>query len=142
MMGAVARAVHEQGGRVVGVIPELLMAREVAYRAADEMIVTKDLLQRKEVMIQRSDAFAILPGGFGTLDEALEVITLRQLGVSRKPVYFLNIRGYFDGFFAFVQQMSAAGGIAPSGENLYEVVADVAGLAAILSESDTADRPY
>ena len=136
MMGATAQAVHASGGRVVGVIPEMLMAREVAYREADELIVTEGMMQRKQVMIDRSDAFLVLPGGYGTLDEALEVITLRQLGINDKAVIFLNSRGYFDGFFAFAEQMRQANGIATGDEALYGVVSDVAGLVPILGNLD------
>ena len=111
LMGAAALGAHGAGGRVIGIIPKNLMTREVAYTDADELVVTEDLFKRKEEMIRRADAFAVLPGGFGTLDEMLEVITLRQLGLHRKPIAFLNIDGFFDrlfDYFAFLVEQAVA----------------------------------
>ncbi len=105
LMGAAAVAAHAHGGKVIGVIPETLMNREVAYMEADEMVVTRTLFERKEIMIERSGAFLVLPGGFGTLDELLEVITLKQLGVHDKPIYFLTANGYFDPLIDYFTQM-------------------------------------
>jgi uncharacterized protein (TIGR00730 family) len=96
LMGAMARSVHQHGGRVVGVIPHFMRTREIAYEAADELIVTKDLRERKAIMGERAEAFVALPGGFGTLEEILEVLTLRQLQTHQKPVAFLNTAGFFD----------------------------------------------
>ncbi len=95
LMGALARAVHRHGGRVVGVIPHYLRRQEVAYEAADELIVTKDLRERKAVMEERAGAFLSLPGGFGTLEEILEILTLKQLQQHTKPVVFLNTEQFF-----------------------------------------------
>lgn len=114
LMGAVSRGVHAGGGRVVGVIPQRLMRVEVAYTEADELIVTKDLFERKQIIIDRSHGFLILPGGLGTLDELLEVMTLRQLSLHEKPIFILNIQGYFDTAFRcfdhFVAQRAAPAG--------------------------------
>ncbi len=96
LMGAVARAVHENGGPVVGIIPEALNTIEVAYQDADEMIVTRDMRERKGLMDQYSDVCVTLPGGFGTLDEILEMLTLKQLNYHEKPIIFLNTAGYFN----------------------------------------------
>src|SRR5437867_216516 len=90
LMGVLARAVHAHGGRVIGVIPDFLRAQEVAYEEADELIVTRDLRERKAIMESRYDAFVALPGGFGTLEEILEILTLKQLATHAKPVVFLN----------------------------------------------------
>jgi uncharacterized protein (TIGR00730 family) len=95
LMGALAGAVHRHGGRVIGVIPHYLRLKEVAYEAADELIVTKDMRERKSVMEARADAFLSLPGGFGTLDEILEILTLKQLQQHAKPVVFLNTENFF-----------------------------------------------
>ncbi len=105
LMGALARAVHAHGGRVVGVIPDFLRAQEVAYEDADELIVTRDLRERKAIMESRSDAFVALPGGFGTLEEILEILTLKQLATHAKPVVFLNTRGFFDPLLALFEQL-------------------------------------
>jgi uncharacterized protein (TIGR00730 family) len=96
LMGTAARASHKHGGRVVGVIPASLRKREVAYEKADEMIVTTGTSDRKEILIRESDAFVILAGGFGTLDELFDVITTKQLGYHGKPIVIVNTLGYFD----------------------------------------------
>jgi len=97
LMGAVARSVHKHGGRVIGVIPEFLRKPEIAYEAADELIVTATMRERKAIMESRAGAFAALPGGFGTLEEMLEIITLKTLRVHAKPVVFVNSGGFYDG---------------------------------------------
>ena len=96
LMGAAARGVKSQGGRVIGVIPELLNQPGIAFPQCDELIITPDMHSRKALMEKRSFAFLALPGGFGTLEELLEVITLNQLGYLRAPVAILNTNGYYD----------------------------------------------
>ena len=95
LMGVVARAVSEGGGYVVGVMPEILKDKRISYAAADEMIVTRDIRERKAEMAARADAFIALPGGFGTLEELLEVLTLRQLHEHTKPIILLNTRNFY-----------------------------------------------
>jgi hypothetical protein len=95
-MGAVARAVREHGGRTVGVIPDALRLREVADLDADELVVTPDMRSRKAEMDRRADAFMILPGGMGTLEELLEIWTSRALGMHDKPIVVLDPDGLFD----------------------------------------------
>ena len=104
-MGTLARAVHAHGGRVVGIIPEFLRTKEVAYEQADELILTGDLRERKAIMETRADAFVALPGGFGTLEEILEILTLKQLETHAKPVVFLNAAGFFDPLLALFEQL-------------------------------------
>ncbi len=96
LMGAAARGVIAQGGRVTGVIPQLLNQPGVAYPGISELHETETMHARKQKMEDLSDAFIALPGGFGTLEEVLEVITLRQLGYHDKPVVLLNAGGFFD----------------------------------------------
>lgn len=96
LMGTVARSVHQHGGRVVGVIPEALKAAGIGYDLCDELIVTRDMRERKAVLDQRSTAFFGLPGGFGTLEEVLEAITLKQLSYHAKPVLLLNLDGFYN----------------------------------------------
>jgi len=121
LMGQVARAVHEHGGRVFGAIPRALVERELAYGPADELVVTATLRQRKAEMDARADAFVALPGGFGTLEELLEVLTLRQLRLHDRPIVLLNTGGYYDPFLAMVQAMIQQG-FAPAGQGeLFEV---------------------
>ena len=90
MMGAVARSARAAGGRTIGVIPEALVAMEVADHESDEFIVTRDMRQRKGIMDERSDAFLALPGGIGTLEELVEVWTARSLNMHHKPVVILD----------------------------------------------------
>ncbi|MDX1546501.1 MAG: TIGR00730 family Rossman fold protein [Rhodothermales bacterium] len=97
LMGALARSVHRHGGQVVGVIPEALKAREgVAYDVADELITTRTMQQRKALIFTRADAFLALPGGPGTLEEFMEVLTLRQLGYHHKPIALVNTGGFYE----------------------------------------------
>jgi uncharacterized protein (TIGR00730 family) len=105
LMGAVARAVHANGGKVIGVIPHYLRKKEVAYEQADELIVTKCLRERKAIMEERADAFVALPGGFGTLEEILEILTLKQLEVHGKPIAFLNTNGFFEPLLAMFERL-------------------------------------
>jgi len=115
LMGELARSVHEHGGTVFGAIPRTLVDRELAYGAADELVVTDTLRERKAEMDAHADAFLALPGGFGTLEELLEVITLRQLRLHDRPVVLLNVAGYYDPFLAMVGSMVEQG-FAPVGE--------------------------
>jgi uncharacterized protein (TIGR00730 family) len=102
LMGAVARGAKEAGGRVVGVLPEFIRDWEVAYDRADEMMIVTTMHERKMLLQARADAFVILPGGLGTLDELGDTLDLRNLGRHRKPIVLLNQDGYYDSLLAFV----------------------------------------
>jgi uncharacterized protein (TIGR00730 family) len=102
LMGVVADAVLARGGRVIGVIPEVLLAKEVAHRGLTELRVVASMHERKAVMTDLADAFVALPGGLGTLEELFEVLTWSQLGLHAKPCGLLNVCGYFDGLLAFL----------------------------------------
>jgi uncharacterized protein (TIGR00730 family) len=109
LMGAVAMAVHNNGGHVVGVIPEFLRARELAYNDVTEMVVTPDMHERKRIMFERADAFVALPGGIGTLEELIEQMTWAQLGRHKKPVLFANINGFWDPLVDLLNHMKQKG---------------------------------
>jgi hypothetical protein len=96
LMGVLAEELHRSGGRITGVIPLALKDLGYAYEKADEIIVTDGLRERKAIMEERADGFIGLPGGFGTLEEMLEIITLKQLGMHAKPIVFLNVGGFFE----------------------------------------------
>ena len=96
VMGAAARGAHSEGGRVIGVIPEALNLPKIAYPECDELIVTPGMRERMERMCALSDGFCVLPGGFGTLYELFEILTLNQLRYILKPVAILNTRGYYE----------------------------------------------
>ena len=96
LMGASAKAIHTHGGNIVGVIPQSLLDREVGYEQANELIITTTLRERKQIMEDHADVFVTLPGGFGTLEELLEIITLKQLRQHTKPILIVNMNGFFD----------------------------------------------
>ncbi|MET0492542.1 MAG: TIGR00730 family Rossman fold protein [Actinoplanes sp.] len=102
MMGAVADGARAGGAHTLGVIPQSLVEMEVADRAADELIVTTDMGERKNLMIERSDAFITLPGGLGTLDELFEVWTTATLDLHRKPIVILDPEGFYDGLWSWL----------------------------------------
>jgi len=109
LMGTVAEAARLAGGRVVGVIPQALVDKELANRACDELQVVQTMHERKAMMAERSDAFLALPGGIGTFEELFEVWTWRQLGYHRKPLGLLNTDGYYDGLLGFLQHSVTSG---------------------------------
>ncbi len=102
LMGTVAEATREAGGRVVGIIPQALVDKEVANRACDELLIVDTMHERKALMGERADAFLALPGGIGTFEELYEIWTWRQLGYHDKPIGILNVAGYYDGLLAFM----------------------------------------
>lgn len=102
LMGALADAVLQAGGRAYGVIPDALVAKEVAHAGLTELRVVASMHERKAMMADLSDGFIALPGGWGTLEEFFEVLTWAQLGIHRKPCGLLNVRGYFDGLLSFI----------------------------------------
>lgn len=112
IMGAVARGVIEGGGRVTGIIPRFLINREGAEDSLadlDELIVTDDMHARKHRMFEKSDAFVALPGGIGTVEEIVEIMTWGQLGRHRKPMLFANINGFWNPMLAFLRHMEKEG---------------------------------
>jgi uncharacterized protein (TIGR00730 family) len=109
LMGAVADAALEAGGEVIGVIPEMLAAREVAHRTLTELHVVGSMHERKALMAAHADAFLALPGGFGTLEELFEAVTWRQLGYHAKPCAVLNVDGYYDALERFCDEALASG---------------------------------
>ena len=101
-MGTVAQACAAAGGRVLGVMPQALVDREVANNDCDELVVVQTMHERKAIMAQRADAFVAMAGGIGTFEELFEIWTWRQLGYHNKPVGLLNVNGYYDGLKAFI----------------------------------------
>jgi len=107
IMGAIAVSVHDHGGELTGVIPEFLVAREKALRGPHELIITRDMHERKRKMFDLADAFVALPGGIGTLEELVEQLTWAQLGHHRKPVLLANINGFWEPLCALIDHMKA-----------------------------------
>ncbi|NQU59974.1 MAG: TIGR00730 family Rossman fold protein [Rhodospirillales bacterium] len=122
LMGVLSDAVLEGGGEVIGVIPEFLKDLEVGSDDVTEQIVTGSMHERKNRMFELSDGFVVLPGGLGTLDETLEIITWKQLQVHAKPVVILNSGGYWAAFEALVKQTIDGGFAHEAVVELYTVV--------------------
>lgn len=125
LMGTVARTVKKSGGRVVGVIPEFMKVKELAFDEADELVTVVTMRERKLLMESRADAFVALPGGWGTLEEIMEILALRQLDVLRKPCVFLNQDGFYDDLLRFFDRMIAERFNKPSNRELFRVARTV-----------------
>ncbi|CAI0462785.1 unnamed protein product [Linum tenue] len=113
LMGLVSQAVHDGGRHVLGVIPRTLMPIEITGQSVGEVRAVSDMHQRKAEMARQADAFIALPGGYGTLEELLEVITWAQLGIHRKPVGLLNVDGYYNSLLSFIDKAMDEGFISP-----------------------------
>ncbi len=109
LMGILARSVLANGGEVTGIIPQFLKDREVMLRDVPDLVVTADMHERKRIMFQRADAFVALPGGIGTLEEVVEVMTWAQLDQHAKPVLIVNINGFWDSLIALFRRMTDEG---------------------------------
>lgn len=112
IMGAVAQGTMEAGGKVTGIIPRFLMNKEATEKALgqlDELVVTEDMHERKHRMFEESDAFVTLPGGIGTLEEVIEIMTWAQLGQHTKPIVLANINGFWDPLSTLLDHMRDAG---------------------------------
>lgn len=107
IMGVLADAVLEAGGRVTGVIPDFLHSKEIAHTGLTRLIRVESMHERKRIMQELAEGFIALPGGFGTMEEIFEMITWAQLGLHRKPIAFLNVSGFYDPLIAFTNSMVA-----------------------------------
>jgi uncharacterized protein (TIGR00730 family) len=132
LMGAVADAALAAGGQVTGVIPEFLTRLEVAHTGLTTLHITDSMHSRKRLMFELADAFVTLPGGFGTLDETVEIATWKQLGLHDKPVLLCNVGGWADTLLAALRATVADGFAGEASLLLIETVADVPGLLARL----------
>ncbi len=128
LMGALADAALAGGGRVVGVMPEFLTRREVAHEGLTELHVTDSMHSRKQMMFSLADAFVTLPGGFGTLDETVEIVTWAQLDLHAKPVFVCDVGGWAGPMLAAFRAAVAQGFAGSESLGLFDVVADVPAL--------------
>jgi cytokinin riboside 5'-monophosphate phosphoribohydrolase len=124
LMGWLARGVHEEKGKVIGVLPEFFKTKDIEYSEANELIVTQDMCERKAVMDKRSDAFIVLPGGIGTLEEAMEILCMRQLCLTDKPLVFINTQGFYEGLRATFEGMVELKFAKPNVMDIYTMVPD------------------
>ncbi|WP_159876693.1 MULTISPECIES: TIGR00730 family Rossman fold protein [Aquitalea] len=125
LMGVAADAALAAGGKVVGVIPEFLKAKEVAHLGLDELYVTETMHQRKAKMAELADGFVALPGGFGTFDELFEILTWAQLSVHDKPVGLLDVAGFYQPLLALTRHAVAEGFVPASNMELFSHSPDV-----------------
>lgn len=122
LMGIVARSVLRHGGKVTGIIPQFLKDREIMLGEASELIVTSDMHERKRLMFDRADAFLALPGGIGTLEETIEMMTWAQLGQHLKPIALANLKGFWDPLVALLTHMADGGFVHGTARPLYTVI--------------------
>jgi uncharacterized protein (TIGR00730 family) len=125
LMGAVADGALAAGGAVTGIIPHFLQAREVAHVGVQDLIITDNMHSRKQLMSEHADAFVTLPGGLGTLDETVEIITWRQLGLHDKPILVANLNGWADRLVGLLDGFVADGFATEAARGLYEILPDV-----------------
>jgi len=119
LMGLVSQTVHHGGGHVIGIIPKTLMGKELTGESIGEVRAVANMHQRKAEMASHSDCFIALPGGYGTLEELLEVITWAQLGIHEKPVGLLNVDGYYNSLLTFIDKAVEDGFVNPSQRNIF-----------------------
>jgi uncharacterized protein (TIGR00730 family) len=125
MMGALADAILAKKGEIIGVIPTFLEKEEVVHAEVEEMIVCKNMSERKVIMSKLVDGYITLPGGFGTLDELFEALTLGQLHIEQKPIGILNVNGFFDGILIQLDKMVEEGYLKLANRNMLLVASSV-----------------
>lgn len=141
LMGVLADSVIAGGGSVVGVIPRFLETREVGHQGISELHIVDSMHTRKNLMFELSDAFAVLPGGFGTLDETFEILTWRQLRLHDKPIMLVDVEGYWQPFLRLVEHVIGQGLARPECRELFTVVADVGDVVAALRRAPAPQIP-
>ncbi|TIQ26489.1 MAG: TIGR00730 family Rossman fold protein [Mesorhizobium sp.] len=145
IMGAVAEGALKAGGKVTGIIPRFLINREATETALDkldELLITDNMHERKHRMFEKSDAFVALPGGIGTVEEIVEIMTWAQLGHHRKPIVFANIKGFWDPMMALIEHMAEEGFIHTAHRVKPLVVNDPEAIvAAIMVAGSSVDAP-
>lgn len=125
LMGAVARGVYEEKGKIVGVVPSFFNVDGVLFPHCTEMIKTKTMRERKQIMEDNADAFIMVPGGIGTYDEFFEILTLKQLKQHEKPVAIFNVNNYYDEMDKMMQKAVKEGFVSKPTIYLYEIIDDI-----------------
>ncbi|CUW46014.1 MULTISPECIES: TIGR00730 family Rossman fold protein [Novacetimonas] len=139
LMGAVADAAITSGGRVTGIIPAFLHDREVMHEGVTDLTVTTSMHERKALMFSKSDAFVVMPGGLGTFDETIEIMTWRQLRQHDKPIFIVNIARWADPLLAMIEATIKSGFAAPDVRRLFCVVDDVPAVMRALRDTAATD---
>lgn len=124
LMGALATRILEKGGKVTGIIPDFMIELEWAHTEVSEMIVVEDMRERKRQLIENVDAVIALPGGIGTLEELMEVSTLKQLGLFNKPIFIVNTDGFYDTLIKFFEEMVAKNFMNENNHGIWCVIED------------------
>ncbi len=140
LMGLLADAALARGGRVTGIIPRRLRDAELAHPGLSELVLVEGMHERKRLMAERADAFAVLPGGVGTLDEMFEIVSWKQLGLHDKPILLADIGGYWAKLRALLDHIVDSGFAAPRTRGLVRVVPNVAALMTALAEAPAVPR--
>src|ERR1700757_1006915 len=135
LMGLLADAVLAGGGQVIGIIPARLRDAELAHPGATELVVVESMHERKRLMAEKADAFAILPGGIGPLDEMFEILSWKQLGLHDKPILLADIGGYWAPLRQLLDHIVAEGFARPQTHALLQIVPTVAAVTAVLAEA-------
>jgi uncharacterized protein (TIGR00730 family) len=138
LMGEIADSVIAAGGRVTGIIPSHLDKHEIGHRGVSELLIVESMHERKRLMFEKSDAFVVLPGGIGTLDETFEIVTWRQLHLHDKPILLVNQEGYWEPFLALIDHIVARDFASVGIKRLFGVVDDVD---EVLDTLDAASAP-
>lgn len=133
LMGLLADTGINEGGSVIGIIPEHLVTRELQHEHLTEMHVVDSMHTRKRMMVDRSDAFVILPGGYGTLDEAFEIMTWKQLGLHEKPIVFWNVNNFWDPLFLMLDKIASEKFAGAESKNLCKIISNLGELPAALA---------
>jgi uncharacterized protein (TIGR00730 family) len=141
LMGVVSETAMAHGGKVTGIMPGFLREKEGYRGKIDELFIVESMHERKQMMFERADAFAILPGGFGTLDETFEIVTWRQLELHDKPIILVNIEGYWDPLLAMIERQLAEGFLRPEFADLIRVVDTAEAVIPALTAAPPAKRP-
>ena len=141
LMGVVAEIVLHQGGDVIGIIPEALAEKELAFRELADLRVVQTMHERKALMAELSDGFIALPGGYGTLEEICEMITWVQLGIHRKPCGLLNVKGFYDALLQFMDHQVREGFVTPTNRTLIVDDQDPESLLTLMEQQTIHLRP-
>ena len=141
LMGLAADAALARGGRVTGIIPARLRDAELAHAGVSELVVVDTMHARKRLMAERSDAFAVLPGGIGTLDETVEMLSWKQLGLHQKPIFLVDVEGYWAPLCRLLDHIVRTGFARPESHDLLRIVPSVAALVAALRDEPPELRP-
>jgi hypothetical protein len=140
LMGAVADTALAGGAEVIGILPEILSGSEIAHRGLTRLEMVPTMHERKARMVKLADAFLMLPGGYGTLDEMMEIVTWKQLRLHTKPCILINTSGYWDGLLAFLDRAVEAGFLKPENRQLLEVAGTAAEAVARVKEMGNSKR--